>query len=303
MDRDGRGRTEAHVTGKVVISGPASWNRIVLLDRLPEPTPHMQFALGDHETVGGTSAGKALGLAALGREVELFTVIGTDVDGERLRDVLGRVPNLELDVIDSRVTERHLNLMTRAGERVSIYLSTPDDEGHRDDDRVTSAMEDAAAIVMDLSARSRRLLPDARACGRPIWTDLHDYDGESEFHRPFLEAADVLFMNGDRLGDDPLPLLRHCVEEGASLAVCTLGEQGAVAVAADGERMSEHEVPAVPVEVRDTNGAGDAFMAGLLHATLAGAALDEALREGARHAASALTTRHLHPSLDALLGA
>ncbi|MFC5790042.1 carbohydrate kinase family protein [Agromyces tardus] len=304
------------MSGKVVISGPASWNRIVLLEHLPEPVPHMQFALGDHETVGGTSAGKALGLAGLGREVELFTLIGSDADGERLRDVLGRVPGLELDVVEGRVTERHLNLMTPVGERVSLYLSTPDDEPGPDDGRIEAAMEDAAVIVMDLSPRSRRLLPDARACGRPIWTDLHDFDGESEFHRPFLEAADVIFMNADRIGDDPVPFLRHCVEEGASLAVCTLGARGAVAVAAggagaggapgdgtaDGERMSVHEVAAVPVDVLDTNGAGDAFMAGVLHATLEGAALDEALAAGARHAASVLTTRHLHPSLDALLG-
>jgi hypothetical protein len=44
------------VSGKVVISGPAAWNRIVLLEQLPEPVPHMRFALGDHETVGGTWA-------------------------------------------------------------------------------------------------------------------------------------------------------------------------------------------------------------------------------------------------------
>ena len=295
------------MSGKVVISGPASWNRIVLLDHLPEPVPHMQFALSDHETVGGTSAGKALGLAGLGREVELFTLVGSDADGEHLREVLGRVDGLELDVVEGGVTERHLNLMTPAGERVSLYLSTPDDAPGPDDGRLTAAMEDAAAIVMDLSPRSRRLLPDARACGRPVWTDLHDYDGVSEFHRPFLEAADVIFMNADRIGDDPLPFMRHCIDEGASIVVCTLGARGAIAVAAGGgeggERMSVHEVAAVPVEVLDTNGAGDAFMAGVLHATFEGAALDEALAAGAGHAASVLTTRHLHPSLDALLAA
>ena len=85
--------------------------------------------------------------------------------------------------------------------------------------------------------------------------------------------------------------------------VCTLGAEGAVAVAGgQGERMSQHEVAAVAVDVHDTNGAGDAFMAGVLHATLGGATLDDALGEGARHAASVLTTRHLHPSLDGLLG-
>ncbi|HZU92900.1 MAG TPA: carbohydrate kinase family protein, partial [Microbacterium sp.] len=55
----------------VFIAGPASWNSIVVLDRLPEPVPHMQFAEASWDTVGGTSAGKALSLTALGRSVLL----------------------------------------------------------------------------------------------------------------------------------------------------------------------------------------------------------------------------------------
>ncbi|MGR0318516.1 carbohydrate kinase family protein [Agromyces sp. ZXT2-3] len=288
--------------GRVVVSGPASWNRIVQVEHLPQPVPHMQFALGDHETMGGTSAGKALGLAALGRPVALFTSIGSDADGVRLREILGRVDGLELDVVDGGRTERHLNLMTPLGERVSIYLSTPDDADSPDDDRLTAAMEDAAAIVLDLSERSRRLIPDARASGRPIWTDLHDYDGESEFHRPFLDAADAVFLNADRLAGDPLPFLRRVIDEGARLAVCTLGAEGAVALASEHGAVTGHRVDAVPVEVLDTNGAGDAFMSGVLHAMLDGAGVDAALGLGAQHAASALVTRHLHPTLDALIG-
>ncbi|HEX6953408.1 MAG TPA: PfkB family carbohydrate kinase [Agromyces sp.] len=291
------------MSGRVIISGPASWNEIVLLEHLPEPTPHMQFALDDHETVGGTAAGKALGLAAFGRPVELHTLIGTDADGERLRGILGRVPGLDLHAVDGARTERHLNLMTPHGERVSIYLSTPDDRPGPEDHRLTSAMEDAAAIVLDLSERSRRMIPDARASGRPIWTDIHDYDGTAEFHRPFSDAAQFVFMNGDRIGGDPLPFMRGLVDDGARLVVCTLGAAGAVAVARTSEDgpITEHRVDAVPVEVVDTNGAGDAFMSGVLHATLDGADVDQALEVGARHAASAIVTRHLHPSLDALI--
>ena len=292
----------AGVSGKVVISGPAAWNQIVLLEQLPEPVPHMRFALGDHETVGGTSAGKALGLAALGREVELFTLIGRDPDGERLRGILERVPGLELDVVDGGRTERHLNLMTPHGERVSLYLSTPDDAPSPDDGRLTAELEDAAAIVLDLSERSRRLIPDARASGRPIWTDVHDYDGTAEYHRPFIDAAEAIFMNADRIGGDPLPFMRRCLDEGARLVVCTLGAEGAVALATrEGGTFTEHRVEAVPVEVLDTNGAGDAFMSGVLHATLEGATIDEALEVGAQHAASVLGTRHLHPTLDPLV--
>ena len=289
------------MTDHVFIAGPASWNRIVELDRLPEPVPHMQFALGEWETVGGTSAGKALGLAGLGHRTVLHTLLGRDDAGERIRGLL-TAAGVELLEGDGGTTERHLNLMTPAGERVSLYLATPTDPGDRGaiDDAVEQAMTDAAAIVLDLAPLSLGLIPAARAAGRPIWTDIHDYDGEADFHRPFIEAADVIFMNADRIGDDPFPFMERCIEGGASLAVCTLGAEGAVAI---DERMTRHAVAAAPVTVRDTNGAGDAFMAGVLDATLAGAALPDGLRAGARHAASVLTTRHLHPSLDALLEA
>jgi sugar/nucleoside kinase (ribokinase family) len=60
-------------------------------------------------------------------------------------------------------------------------------------------------------------------------------------------------------------------------------------------------VAAVPVDVVDTNGAGDAFFAGVLDATLSGRALDDALAAGAATAAIVLRTRHLHPVLDDVL--
>ncbi|WP_308164305.1 carbohydrate kinase family protein [Agromyces sp. ISL-38] len=284
------------MTEHVFIAGPAAWNRIVYLDRLPEPVPHMQFALDDYETVGGTSVGKALGLVGLGRRVTLHLLLGRDPDGARLRGLL-EAAGVELLAEDSPATERHLNLMTPAGERVSLYLSTPGDPAEGPGPAVGSAMTDASAIVLDLGERSRRLIPAARATGRPIWTDIHDYDGEADFHRPFIEAADAIFMNADRIGD-PQPFMERCIRSGARLVVCTLGESGAIAV---DERMTLHQVAAEPVDVRDTNGAGDAFMAGVLDATLDGAELPDALRAGARHAASVLVTRHLHPSLDALL--
>ena len=287
------------MTDHVFIAGPASWNRITLLDRLPEPVPHMQFVLDEWETMGGTSAGKALGLAGLGRRTVLHTLLGRDDAGERVRGLL-TTAGVELIAVDGGATERHQNLMTATGERVSLYLATPDD---RDDDpprEVVGAMTDAAAIVLDLAPLARRLIPLARATGRPLWTDIHDYDGEADFHRPFIDAADAIFMNADRIGDDPFPFMERCIEGGASLVVCTLGSEGAIAV---DDRMTRHAVAAAPATVRDTNGAGDAFMAGVLDATLAGSPLPDAMRAGARHAASVLGTRHLHPSLDAQLGA
>ncbi|PRA79496.1 carbohydrate kinase family protein [Microbacterium sp. MYb66] len=285
------------MSASVFIAGPASWNTIVVLDRLPEPVPHMQFAEESWETIGGTSAGKALNLTALGRSAQLYAIAGQDEHGRRVREAL-HAAGIPVRWADG-VTERHLNLMTRAGGRVSLYLSTPQATAGADDEWVRAEMADADAIVLDLAAEPLRLLPLARGSGRPIWVDVHDYDGEADYHRPFLDAADAVFCNADRL-DDPLAFLRSRVAAGADLAVCTLGADGAVALDAAGD---EHRVAAVPVEVLDTNGAGDAFLAGVLDARLDGADVPAALDAGARAAASVLRTRHLHPLLDAVLPA
>lgn len=283
-------------SASVVIVGPASWNTIVVLDRLPEPVPHMQFAESTWETVGGTSAGKALSLTALGRTVRLHATAGTDREGARVREAL-RAAAVQVDWQDG-VTERHLNLMTREGARVSLYLATPGEGTGVHDLSMQEQLTAADVIVLDLAAEPLRLLPLARSTGTPIWVDVHDYDGSADYHRPFLDAAEAVFCNADRL-DDPIAFLRSRIAAGARLAVCTLGADGAVAVDEDG---TVHRVPAESVEVVDTNGAGDAFLAGVLDARLDGADIPDALRAGARSAASVLRTRHLHPLLDAVLG-
>jgi sugar/nucleoside kinase (ribokinase family) len=281
----------------VFVAGPASWNTLVVLDRLPEPVPHMQFADDSWETVGGTSAGKALSLRALGRDTLLSAMSATDEPGRRLRAALAAA-GVSVRWTDGPVTERHLNLMTRAGERVSLYLDAPGTAPGVDDAEIEEVMARADVVILDLAAEPLRLLPIAQRAGRPIWVDVHDYDGEADFHRPFLAAADAVFCNADGL-DRPLDFLRSRIEAGAMLAVCTLGADGAVAVDAAGE---VHRVPAVPVEVVDSNGAGDAFFAGVLDATLRGAAVPEALSAGARSASTVLRSRHLHPLLEPVLG-
>jgi sugar/nucleoside kinase (ribokinase family) len=49
----------------------------------------------------------------------------------------------------------------------------------------------------------------------------------------------------------------------------------------------------------DTNGAGDAFMAGLLAATLRGQSIPSALSAAAAQARVAIEGEHLHPALRA----
>ena len=282
----------------VVVHGPASWNLVVDLDELPAPTPHMQFATAHRELLGGTSAGKAAHLRDLGLDVELHTVLGTDAAADAIEAALLRADIRTVPTYAHGPSERHLNLMDPSGGRVSIYLDVPTAPdavvAHVARCRLLDAASQARAVVLDLSEPSRDAIEQVAALGVPIWTDVHDYDGSSSFHAPFLDAASFVFMNGDRL-DAPYNFLQTCVGRGAQVAVCTLGAEGAIAVDAQRER---HHVPAEAMtQLVDTNGAGDGFMAGFLSAHLDGADVAGALRAGARQAARALGTVELNPIL------
>jgi sugar/nucleoside kinase (ribokinase family) len=277
----------------VFVAGPSSWNTLIYLAELPEPTPHTVFADNAYETFGGTSLGKSLNLRDLGCAVTLSTQFGSDSAGLRISRVLEAASITVINPSGSS-TERHANLMTRHGERLSIYMNAPSAGDGSHDPEIMRAMEESDVLVMDLSSESARLLPLAISTGKPIWTDIHDYDGTSQFHQPFIDAAPVIFMNADGL-PDPIPFMHSMIERGKELVVCTLGSDGAVAATREGVV----EVPAAPVSVIDTNGAGDAFMSGALTRILAGANIREALEFAALHTHGALTSRHLHPSAEA----
>jgi len=281
---------------EVLVAGPASWNEIVHLDALPDAVPHTVFANRSYRTVGGTSAGKALNLAALGRRVLLRTVLGDDDAGRSVRDALA-VPGLELADAPSSdgATERHLNLMGAGSERLSVYLHAPSDVPTTDPgwDRTLAVLEEARAVVVDLAPHAEPLLGEAARRGVAVWADVHDWDGRSAFHRPWVDGATYLFLSSERLSGYR-ELMTERVAAGARLVVCTHGADGATALDATGRW---HEVDAVPVErVVDTNGAGDGFVAGFLDAHLDGADVREALAAAARHAARVVTSEALAPA-------
>jgi sugar/nucleoside kinase (ribokinase family) len=289
--------TDETMTGdatSILIAGPASWNTIVHLDTFPEPRPHAVFARGHHETVGGTSAGKALNLARLGRPVTLRTVLGTDEYAPRVRAALeAEGVRILAERAPHGRTERHLNLMDARGGRISVYLEEPGEVPTGTTwDSALDALDAAAVVVVDLARASLPVLGAATARGRDVWVDLHEYDGANGFHQPWVDAGTHVFLSSDRM-----PFWRAFmaarVEAGARLVVCTHGADGATALTAGGGFV---EVDAEPVDdVVDTNGAGDGFFAGFLDAHLRGADLEDALRAGAAQAAQVVRSPDLVP--------
>lgn len=276
---------------RVFVTGPVSWNTMVDLDRLPDPRPQMVLARGHRDRLGGTSAGKALNLADLGCAVTLRTQVGSDEYAARILRAL-QVPGVAVLAEHAHgPSERHLNLMAADGRRLSIYLDLPAPAAEVHGDAARRALADCDVAVVDLADSARPWLDESRRLGKPVWCDLHDYDGAASFHRPWVDAADVVFLSDDAMAA-PAPFMRACLDRGASLVVCTQGARGALAVTARGEW---HRPAETVADVVDVNGAGDAFFAGFLVRHLAGGSVEECLAAGHRQAARAVRSPGLAP--------
>jgi acarbose 7IV-phosphotransferase len=277
------------MTPRVLVVGPAGCNEIIHLASLPEAEPGTHFAERSWTTLGGTSAGKALNLAALGADVTLLTVLGADDVSTRVRRSL-EAAGVRVVSRESRsgLCERHVNLMGGAGERVSIYTHLPEPVTDWTRAEAAHLLAEVDVVVVDLAWHARPWVAWAQDAGVPVWTDLHDYDGTSAFHAAFALADHV------QLSSVALPQWRAYAERTAASnggdVVVTHGAEGSAAVGPDGTWV---DVAGEHVEVDDTNGAGDAFFAGFLMSRLDGADLHIALRAGATQAAVCLGGPHL----------
>lgn len=285
------------MTPRVLVVGPTSCNEIIYLASLPEAASGTHFAERSWTTLGGTSAGKALNLARLGAQVTLLTVLGTDAVAARVRHSL-EASGIRVVSRESRSgrCERHVNVMTGAGERVSIYTHLPEpltDWTRADADEHLAGID---VVVVDLAWHARPWVAWAQDAGVQVWADLHDYDGVSAFHAAFALADHV------QLSSVAMPGWRDFAQrtaaEGGGTVVVTHGAEGSAAVGPDGTWV---ELRGEPVEVDDTNGAGDAFFAGFLVDRLAGGDLQTSLRAGSAQAIVCLRGPHLAGDVGALV--
>lgn len=266
------------MTKPILIIGGASIDTIVQLKELPAPEPQTIWPEASYKTLGSTGAGKALNLAQLERPVVFHTLVGRDDEGQAVRQALDHPLITLLAAETDSPTEQHVNLMSPDGKRISIFTQPSTVPGHTDWGPVRDAMAGCELAVINILAYAQPALDIAKSLHKPIWTDLHDYDGGSPYHQPFIDAADVIFLSSDSL-PGYRAVMERLVHQGKQLLICTHGAKGATLLSNEGEWL---EQPALPArQVRDTNGAGDAFFSGFLHKYLMGASLGDCLHAGA----------------------
>jgi sugar/nucleoside kinase (ribokinase family) len=284
---------------RVLVAGGVSFDSIVYLRELPRSAPHTVFSKGFYETVGSTGAGKALNLNRLNFDVTLHALIGDDVPGTVVQTMFERERLRFLYDIDPQGTERHINLMADSGDRISIYAAHATFEPAVNMAQVEAEMSRCDVLALNIINYCRHLIPLAKQYGKPIWCDIHDYDGKNPYHQDFIDAADYLFMSSDAMRDYRA-FMQAMIDAGKRLVVCTHGKAGVTALTAAGEWL---ETPALTsYQQVDTNGAGDACFAGYLYGHAQGYPAARCLQLGVVAGGLTVTARELvHPQMSAAL--
>lgn len=231
------------------------------------------------EHVGGSPANVAVGLAALGHPSRLTAYLGDDERGRRIRaHVEGYGVQL---TAGSLAAERTSTATARLdAEGVATYdfdLTWRVDEQdltgveHLHTGSVAATLEPGGSAVVDLMARARMegasvsYDPNCRPSimGRPEDTRqrVEECVGRSDVVKASLEDVEWLYP-----GAPVQDVAREWGRLSPLLVVVTRGAEGPlVHLSGTGETV---ELPAREVEVVDTVGAGDSFMAGLLSGLL-----------------------------------
>jgi len=235
--------------------------------------------VGDARYAGGSPMNVAVGLGRLGRPVRLATWFGHDADGALLAQHLAKSG---VDLVQGSDGASHTPTAQVRFDETGSASYVFDLEWRLPAAFVADA-QTPVPVVVHTGSIAAVLAPGASEVADMIGllagrtAVSFDVNVRPQIIGPLTEVrpraerlvalADIVKASDEDLewlypGMPPLESARRWASGGSALVVCTKGADGVVAITHRGEI----EVPAPKVQVVDTVGAGDAFMAGMLHA-------------------------------------
>jgi len=263
------------------------------------------------ESSGGSAGNTCAVAAALGARVGYLGKVADDALGgvfaHDIRAAGVRFPSQPL--VGGAPTARCLILVTPDAQRtMNTFLGACVSFGPEDVDEAEVAS--AAVTYMEgylfdppaAQAAFRKAAKAAHAAGRKVSLTLSDPfcvgRHRAAFRALVKDEVDILFANEAELlslyETEDFGAALAAVRAEVGLAAVTRSEKGSVVVAG----AETAEVAAVPTEVVDTTGAGDAYAAGFLAAHAKGLAIAECGRWGSVAAAEAISHFGARPQAD-----
>ncbi|MGB6515004.1 MAG: carbohydrate kinase [Mycobacterium sp.] len=227
------------------------------------------------EHVGGSPLNVAVGLGRLGREVDFLTYIADDAYGRRITEYLNAA-GVQL-VSESRTAERTATARSTIAEDGSADYVFDLDWQLSGTPPVAPPLfvhTGSIAAVQDPGCLAVAALIDTYRVSATVTFDpnvrpslVADRDLARERIEHLVERSDIVKVSEEDLrwldpDRPPERIAQTWLALGPAIVAVTMADRGAAAVCAAGVA----RVPARPVQVVDTVGAGDAFMVGLIDA-------------------------------------
>jgi fructokinase len=227
------------------------------------------------EHVGGSPLNVAVGLGRLGREVDFLTYIADDAYGRRITEYLNAA-GVQL-VSESRTAERTAtarSTITEDGSADYVFDLDWQLSGTPPVAPPLFVHTGSIAAVQDPGCLAVAALIDTYRVSATVTFDpnvrpslIADRDLARERIEHLVERSDIVKVSEEDLrwldpDRPPERIAQTWLALGPAIVAVTMADRGAAAVCAAGVA----RVPARPVQVVDTVGAGDAFMVGLIDA-------------------------------------
>ncbi|MBS6374495.1 MAG: fructoselysine 6-kinase [Erysipelotrichaceae bacterium] len=226
-------------------------------------------------------------LSRMGIPVSILSVVGTDAYGAKMKEALTKEG---FDIS---------HLRTAQGETCKMLMDLKNGVDRVHLEEIEGVMKDFALSEEDKAYIKTfdymhtdlfgNVLPDLKELhesGIQIVMDFSTFSDEDEFHaKDCFEYVDYAFLSYEQEDDYILQHIKNIQAHGPKIVTATLGENGSVSY--DGKQYYHCGIE--PVEVVNTVGAGDSYIAGFTYGIMMGWDIPACMKNGAHTSAGVIT--------------
>lgn len=229
----------------------------------------------------GNGVDCVINLAKKGIEASVVSVVGTDQYGQEMFSTLERY-NIDTSHLHIREGETSVFKMEikKNGDRVHLENIPGVMADFRLDNEDIDFVSNHDFLHTDLAGKILHLLPTFKDAGCKIVFDFSIYIDHENIEE-IMKSVDYAFFSYKEKDEFVRNFIKYCKKMGPQTVTAMLGENGSITY--DGANLFEDGIR--KVNVVNTVGAGDAFVAGFMYGIMNGMDTMECLKNGTDTAA------------------